>query len=159
MKTPALVLDAYGEWIDGLAAWSHFVTLTHALPDSSDANKARGYTRVGVQRHRRMVREWFHKTVRRADASARWWSETELHESGQPHEHGLLAVSDARAATYGEWAASCGYMKLHRIQVGFSAARYVAKYTGKATSLTPMIFGFGLGSEPSFSTTFGGLVR
>ena len=84
MRTPAEVLDAYGTWIASLAPWTHFVTLTHRLPDSSDANRARHYTRVGFSRHRRLVREWFHAVVRPRDAAARWWSELELHESGIP---------------------------------------------------------------------------
>ena len=98
MRTPAAVLEAYGIWIAGLAPWTHFVTLTHRLPDSSDANRARNYTRVGLARHRRLVRKWFHGDVRPRDPAARWWSELELHESGIPHEHGLLALGDTAPA-------------------------------------------------------------
>jgi hypothetical protein len=92
VRTPRDVLDAYGVWIASLAPWTHFVTLTHRLPDSSDANLARHYTRVGMSRHRRLVREWFHGAVRPRDPAARWWSELELHATGIPHEHGLLAL-------------------------------------------------------------------
>jgi hypothetical protein len=40
VRTAREVLDACRVWIASLAPWTHFVTLTHRLPDSSDANRA-----------------------------------------------------------------------------------------------------------------------
>ena len=155
MRTPAEVLDAYGTWIAGLAPWTHFVTLTHRLPDSSDANLARHYTRVGFSRHRRLVREWFHAVVRPRDAAARWWSELELHETGIPHEHGLLALAgNAPALSIRQaWWDLAGYARLDGIKNPEAVARYVAKYAGKKAAWAPCVWGFGLLREPSFSQT------
>ena len=150
---PAAVLDAYGIWIAGLAPWTHFVTLTHRLPDSSDANRARHYTRVGFARHRRLVREWFHSAVRPRDPGARWWSELEQHATGIPHEHGLLALSDMAPALSMRqaWWERSGYARVDRIERPEAVARYVAKYAGKQAAWAPCVWGFGLLAEPSFS--------
>jgi hypothetical protein len=147
------VLDAYGVWIASLAPWTHFVTLTHRLPDSSDANRARRYTRVGFARHRRLVRDWFHGEVRPRDAGARWWSELELHASGIPHEHGLLALAERAPALSMRqaWWDLAGYARVDAINDSLAVARYVAKYTGKAAAWSPCVWGFGLLREPSFS--------
>lgn len=153
MRIPAEVLDAYGEWIASLAPWSHFVTLTHRLPDSSNANVARHYTRVGFGKHRRLVRDWFHGEVRPRDAGARWWSEMELHETGIPHEHGLLALSaTAPALTIRQaWWDVAGYARVDPIKKPEAVARYVAKYAGKKAAWVPCVWGFGLLPRPSFS--------
>lgn len=153
MRTPADVLEAYGIWIAGLAPWTHFVTLTHRLPDSSDANRARNYTRVGLSRHRRLVRQWFHGEVRPRDAGARWWSELELHETGIPHEHGLLAVGPAAPALSMRqaWWDLAGYARVDPINDSEAVARYVAKYAGKKAAWAPCVWGFGLLRQPSFS--------
>ncbi len=153
MGIPADVLDAYGIWIAGLAPWSHFVTLTHRLPDSSDANVARLYTRVGIGRHRRLVREWFHGQVRPRDRGAQWWSEMELHATGIPHEHALLAVSGKAPvlSMRQAWFDVAGYARLEGIENPGAVARYVAKYAGKSAAWPPCVWGFGLLPRPSFS--------
>ena len=160
MKTPAPVLDAYGEWIAGLTPWTHFVTLTHRLPGDVGAEPAqraqpRGYTRVGVQRHRRAVRAWFHEQVRAMDPGARWWSEMEFHASGVPHEHGLIALGERAPALSMRqaWYESRGYARFDAIGSRFAVARYVAKYSGKAAAFEPCVWGFGLLAAPSFSVT------
>jgi hypothetical protein len=147
------VLDAYGVWIASLAPWTHFVTLTHRLPDSSDANRARRYTRVGFARHRRLVRDWFHGEVRPRDPGARWWSELELHASGIPHEHGLLALGETAPALSMRqaWWDLAGYARVDAIKDSRAVARYVAKYAGKKAAWSPCVWGFGLLPEPSFS--------
>jgi hypothetical protein len=140
---PAAVLDAYGIWIAGLAPWTHFVTLTHRLPDSSDANLARRYTRVGIARHLRLVREWFHSEVRPRDRGARWWSEMELHASGIPHEHALLAVGDTAPvlSMRQAWFDVAGYARVDGIERPEAVARYVAKYAGKSAAWPPCVWG------------------
>ena len=96
--------DATGQWIAALAGWRYFITLTHAplagtslqpLTSRKHRSGFGAYTRVGLRRHNRLVREWFHEVVRAEDPTAEWWSETELHVSGQPHEHGLLACAES----------------------------------------------------------------
>ena len=165
MRTPEAVLDAYGDWIAGLAPWNFFASLTHdpkRIARSSTVSH-QAYDRVGIQRHRRLVRAWFYEDVRRLDPSARWWSETELHASGQPHEHGLLAVRDRApiGAMMDAWYQRAGAydrQPLEGIGATFSAARYVAKYTGKAAAWEPSVWGFGLLPAPSFSTVLRGVV-
>lgn len=140
--TPQDVLAEYGRFIAALAPWSHFVTLTHRLPDDP---RAPTWTRVGVARHRRMVRDWFYNEVRPRAPSAVWWSETEFHVSGVPHEHGMLAVpSNApdlqmRSA----WFLAAGFARWDSIagQNGVSPAAYVSKYAVKSTSREPLVFG------------------
>ena len=153
MRVPADVLEAFGIWVPQLARWTHFVTLTHRLPDFSDANRARNYTRVGLARHRKLVRDWFYGDVRPRDPAARWYSELELHATGIPHEHGLLALSD-RAPVLSirqAWWDLAGYARVDPIKDSASVARYVAKYSGKAAAWPPCVWGFGLLREPSFS--------
>jgi hypothetical protein len=154
----AEVMNAYGEWIGGLASWNFFASLTHDPRRlvGAPGRDRQGYTRVGIQRHRRLVHDWFFEDVRRLDPSARWWSETELHKSGQPHEHGLLAVrvrapvGDMMAAWF-DRAGAFDRQPLEGVTATFSAARYVAKYTGKAAAFEPRVWGFGLLPRPSFS--------
>jgi hypothetical protein len=148
------VLDAYGDWIAGLASWTHFVTLTHdpRRLESPDGT----HTRVGLQRHRRLRKLWVLDHVRRLDSGARWWSETELHLSGQPHEHGLLAAS-VNAPVYSmaeEWFKLGGAWRIEPIESVRAVAAYVAKYGEKATAWEPMLAGFGLNRAPSFSMTW-----
>lgn len=156
MRTPAGALAAYGEWIPTLAPWTHFVTLTHRLPDSSDAARARGYTQVGLQKHRREVRKWFYDDVRRYDPGARWWSEMELHQTGIPHEHGLLAIDRDTAPVYSMgdawWNRTGGGMyRVVRIGDQAAVAQYVAKYASKSAAWEPCVWGFALNARASFA--------
>lgn len=160
----AAALDATGRWVAGLAAWRHFVTLTHALvavtsvqPVTSRKHRSgwSSYTRVGVSRHNRLVRDWFHEVVRSDDPTAEWWSETELHASGQPHEHGLLACAESAPvfSWLGRWYAmeGGGIWKSQPFSQDpderVRAACYVekaAKYAGKMASQAPKVWGRGL---------------
>jgi hypothetical protein len=151
-RTNALVLDAYGTFIAGLAPWTHFVTLTHRLPEDPSASTWR---RVGVARHRRLVRDWFYEDVRRLDPSARWWSEMEFHASGVPHEHGMLclAANAPDLTMRSRWWERAGYAKWLDVDArgAIAPAAYVSKYAQKATSREPLVFGFGLLPAPSFA--------
>jgi hypothetical protein len=158
MRTPANVLDAYGEWIARLAPWSHFVSLTHDARRLATGPTVshQAYSRIGLQRHRRLVRDWFFDDVRKFDNTARLWSETELHKSGQPHEHALLALrpnapSGLIMEAWFNRAGAYDRQPLETIEGTFSAARYVAKYTAKGSALEPRVWGFGLLAEASFS--------
>ncbi len=176
------VKDATGAWIAGLVGWTHFLTLTHRLPgdqmlgcDRSTAARpdispiasastygrpvvnAPSWTRVGMQRHRRMVRKFFYDVIRPRDPGSRWWSETEFHHSGQPHEHALLAIENPSIALLSIrqwWYEHCGYAVIEPIVgSGIVPAAYVAKYTEKSGAWPPLIYGFGLLPVPSFSRT------
>ncbi len=158
MTTPFRVrLEAYGEWIGGLAPWVEFVTLTHRPLTE------RGYgSRVGMTRHKRMVHDWFYgeqafrgRGVRDVDPSARWWSETEHHLTGIPHEHGLLSTDVSmldRKEMRDSWREVNGSLvkaqgaRFDRIRDTVGAAAYVAKYTEKSATHQPRIFGFGFTS-------------
>lgn len=143
MNDRALVGTAYGEWIAGLAPWLFFVTPTHRIPDVTDADAARAWSRVGVQHSRRALRDWFHGEVRPRSPGARAWFETELHVSGQPHHHGLLAIH--RAAPWIEmrqaWYRAEGFIRFDPIEDVRTVARYVAKYATKAATMEPMVWG------------------
>jgi len=143
---------AYGAWVATFApppGWSFFVTLTHDPRRLSVV----GHDRIGRQLHRSRLRSWFYDDVRALDPSALWWSETELHISGQPHEHGLLwcgaGAPDLRMRQ--AWYEAAGYAKWERIVDAASVAAYVAKYAGKATSGPPNVWGMGAHAEPSHS--------
>ncbi len=164
-------LDATGPWVAGLAPWRTFLTLTHrplALgsfqPVTSAAHRSgsSSYTRVGLRRHNAMVRDWFYEDVRRLDPTARLWGETELHVSGQPHEHALLACAEsAPLYTFMQlWfdRPDGGAWNLEPFSQDpderVRAAAYVekaAKYAGKLACQPPKVFGFGLLAAPSFS--------
>lgn len=168
----------YGEWVARMAPWSGFVTLTHrsliAAPGEAVVtirkHRTGGnvHTRLGIKRHNREVREWFHETVRRIDRGACWWSETELHESGQPHEHGLLAVS-ASAPIYSmldDWFRRPGggawnYKRLPTEGDLVRVAEYVgkaAKYAGKLAGQPPKVWGLGVHTRESFAIAHPGLL-
>lgn len=158
--------DAYGSWLASLPpaprVWTHFVTLTH-----DPRRLGAGHTIVGRQRHRRVLSRWLFDDVRRMDPGALWYSEMELHQSGQSHEHGLLSVSRDVAPVLSmrqAWFDRAGYCDVRDITGGDDAeqvarAIYVAKYTGKATAVEPFIVGFGLHRDSSHSLTFGGAMR
>jgi len=155
----AEILDAYGSFIASLAPWTHFITLTH--DPRRLANLDGQHTRVGLQRHRRLRKEFVFDVVRRLDPTARWWSETELHLSGQPHEHAMLAAAE-NAPVYSmmaEWYALGGAWRVERIESTHAAACYVAKYGEKAAAWEPMVAGLGLHRLPSHSLTFGRAIR
>jgi hypothetical protein len=155
----AVRADAYGSWVAGLAPWSHFITLTH-----DPRRLGRGHTMVGRQRHRRVLSKWIYDYVRRLDHGAQWFSEMELHKSGQCHEHGLLAVS-ATAPVLSmrqAWYDLAGFCDVRLIagdddKQRIARAIYVAKYTGKATAVEPFIAGFGLHRSASHSVTIRGI--
>ena len=160
----AAALDATGRWVARLAQWRYFITLTHrqvaatSLQPVTSRNHRSGWsshTRVGLSGHDRMVREWFHEVVRPDDPTAEWWSETELHANGQPHEHGLLAC--AESAPIYSWLSQWYAMEKGGIWKSrpFSqdpdervrAACYVekaAKYVGKMATQAPKVWGRGV---------------
>jgi len=165
-------LNATGVWLARLSDWRYFITLTHrqlASPVSSQPITKRkhrsgftSYTRVGMNAHNAMVRDWFYEDVRALDRGARLWGETELHAKGDPHEHLVLDV-DRQAPVYsmldawferphgGVW--NCQSFSQDPDEL-VRAAAYIekaTKYAGKLTTQPPKIFGFGLASAPSFS--------
>lgn len=144
----AELLAEYGRFIAGLTDWTHFVTLTH-----DPRRLSPGHTLVGRQRHRRQVGAWVRYDLRALAPEARWWSEMELHRSGQAHEHGLLAIASTSPllSARQRWFERCGYADIIAIRDGQGAAEYVAKYTGKAQAVEPLIAGFGLLRVASFS--------
>jgi hypothetical protein len=151
-------LQAYGDWVATLAPWSHFLTLTHDPRRLAEISPS--WSRVGVQGHRRRVRDFFFDCVKKFDPSARWWSEMELHESGQAHEHVLLAASPTAPVLSMRqvWFERCGYCRVDEIRENSAVvAAYIAKYGGKAGAYPPFVFGFGLNSRESFATVHASL--
>ena len=151
----APVLSEYGRFFGSLTDWTHFGTLTH-----DPRRLGVGHSIVGHQRHRKQVRLFVRDDVRRLDRGAQWWSEMELHASGQCHEHALMHFSENAPvlSIRQRWYERCGYMKIVPITAASmaafgvtSVAEYVAKYTGKAGAVAPIIAGFGLLSRESWS--------
>lgn len=170
------VLLATGEWIASLAPWSHFFTLTHRLPGDTPPLESYyrrtlparplpnipTYTRVGIQRHRRMVRKFFYDVIRPYDHAAQWWSEMEMTQAGVPHEHAMVALSpNAPVLSMRQWwYESCGYAVMETIEgSSITPAAYVAKYTEKGGAIPPLICGFGLNSRESHSLVLPGIVK
>ncbi len=151
---------SYGDWVAGMATWTHFVTLTHD-PRRLAALGSATWSRVGISRHRKLVKRYFHSSIRSLDPGARWWSEMELHKSGQPHEHALLAVSSDLAPVLSmrqAWYDDAGWMDVQPIRQARSVAAYVAKYGGKHGAWAPSIWGFGLHDASTFSTVIPAMV-
>ncbi len=153
---------AYGEYVAALAPWMYFVTLTHDARRLAPAGSGLlPWTRVGVARHRKSVNRYFHTSIRSLDPGARWWSEMELHKSGQPHEHALLAVSSERVPVLSmrqAWYDGYGWMDVDRIDSAAAVAIYVAKYGGKVGAWPPSVWGFGLHKDATFSTVIPAMV-
>lgn len=152
-------LNDYGTWLASLAPWTHFITLTH-----DPRRLGKGHNIVGRQRHRRVLSRWMFDDVRRLDQGAQWFSEMELHKSGQSHEHGLLAASrNAPVLSMRQaWFERAGYCDVRPIEDGDDAHRiaraiYVAKYTGKSAAVEPFIAGFGLLRVASHSIALEGI--
>ncbi len=158
METDKSVALAHGEWIATLAPWRYFLTLTHDPGRLGDmqVDPRRPYHRVGVKRHRRLVREWFYQDVRRLDPTAQLWGELEMQPvSGQAHEHCTLACSDVapHLKMRQAWYERAGWCDMKRIEgSAISAAAYCAKYASKATSVEPLFLGFGLDRAATFAT-------
>jgi hypothetical protein len=156
------VLDAYGRFVADLPpppGWTHFVTLTH-----DPRRLGVGHTIVGRQRHRRVMHDWLYDDVRRFDPSAIWYSELELHKSGQAHEHGLLSVATSAPvlSMRQAWFDRAGYAIVRPIGGAdtvraYAEACYVAKYAGKWSAVEPFIVGLGLHRRASHSLTLGGV--
>lgn len=140
------VLDAFGEWVASLAPWTHFATLTYA-PPVGHVVTTQTWTRVGMQHARRQLRDWFHRDVRIAVPTAVCWFETELHQSGQPHHHGLLALGDERPRPGLERRWAHGHAQVEVIDYSsFSVARYVEKAAIRPEARPPVIWGLPLRS-------------
>jgi len=166
-EVDAPMLAEYGRFIGGLTDWDFFVTLTHdprrlkphtfsrARTDSrmQRSHGAPDVALVGAQRHRRQVRAWLRYDVAELAPGARWWSEMEATKSGQAHEHGLLSLpANAPLLSIRQrWFERCGYAYIKPVEDRDGAAQYVAKYTGKAAAVEPVIAGFGLLPVASFS--------
>lgn len=150
---------AAGEYVASLAPWNVFVTLTHR-PREVEDERAFVYVRPGGERSivygrsaagysvamdtaQRRVKSWFHRAVRRYDSYASMWAETELHKSGAPHHHLLLAVrrgfplKSVRQA----WWEECGYARAEWLVEPVKAATYAAKYAVKETGVPPIVYG------------------
>lgn len=154
--------QAYGDFVSSMARWTHFVTLTHDPRRLVRLDRSRRWTQVGISRHRKLVSRYFHDSIRPLDPGARWWSEMELHRSGQPHEHALLSVSGDRVAVLSmrqAWYDDAGWMDVQRIESASAVAAYVAKYGGKVGAWSPSVWGFGLHQSATFSVVAPGLVR
>lgn len=149
-EVEASVLAEYGRFIGSLASppWGFFVTLTH-----DPRRLAAGHTIVGRQRHRKQVRGWVRDDLRALAPEAQWWSEMEEHASGQAHEHGLLSIAPTSPllSIRQRWSERCGYAFIVPVPSVQAAAEYVAKYTGKAAAVEPVIAGLGLLPRASFS--------
>lgn len=140
------ILDAYGHFVAGLAPWRFFLTLTYDPRDLGASSST--WTRVGRQRANRQLARWFRDSVSAKCPTAIAWVETELHVSGQPHHHGVLALpANAPHLTMRtDWFAANGFARFDPIDEGRGAvARYVCKYATKASSGAPFTVGLGSG--------------
>lgn len=140
------VLDAYGHFIAELAPWTWFVTLTFDPRELAAISST--YTRVGLQRARKRLVRWIHDDVARACPDAKAYFETELHVSGQPHHHGILALGPnaPHLTLRTAWYSTNGWARFDAIREGRGAvARYVAKYSTKASTGAPFTMGLGAG--------------
>lgn len=158
-RVTAAAMTGYGQWLADLAPWRYFVTLTHRAPNST-APSYTPYTRVGLNRHNRMVRDWFYQSVRPLDITARLWGETETHVAGGFHEHALLAVNPtmgiyaAMAAWYDRTEG--GLWNVRRfdsdraVELAGAYIEKAAKYAGKAAAQPPKVYGLGLDTAPNF---------
>jgi len=136
------VLDAYGVFVAGLAPWRWFLTLTYDPRDLAASSST--WTRVGRQRADGMLSRWMRDSVRKACPDAQAWVETELHVTGQPHHHGVLALPESapwlRMRT--EWWEANGWARFDPIDESRGAvARYVCKYAAKASAGAPFTVG------------------
>jgi hypothetical protein len=144
-------LGSYGAFVSTLAPWTHFITLTHDPRRLADHSSS--WSRVGIQGHRSRLRRFVLDTVRRLDPSSVWWSEMELHESGQPHEHALAAFGPTAPvlSIRQRWFDMAGYATFDPIRDAADVAAYVGKYGAKRAAYPPFVAGLALNPRESFS--------
>ncbi len=142
--------NEFGEWIDGLANWSWFVTRTLA-----DKNFTAGFTAPGIGTARQCLRDLL------------IWSQChefvcvfELQRRGVPHLHALLggcgyAINGREAQERDErlW----GYAKWVVYREAGGAPAYLGKYLGKEMVELYMGLGGPYTKRQVKGTTLGGL--
>ena len=144
-------LASYGAFVSTLAPWNWFVTLTH--DPKRLISFSHDWTRIGIQAHRSRLRRFVLDTVRSLDPSAAWWSEMELHATGQPHEHALLSASEMAPvlSMRQRWFDLAGYARFDRIRDPADVAAYIGKYGAKVGAYPPFIAGLALNPRESFA--------
>ena len=124
--------EAYGQWFNELAPWSHFVTLTFRDPTPNTRN----WTRPGWAYAERAWKE-FCAQASPLQTEFPWIRVTELQPwRGAPHFHALLDIADAEQLRLASswFSAKYGFNRVLEYDPEKGAATYIAKYVAKDLS-------------------------
>jgi hypothetical protein len=126
--------DVFGKWIDGLAGWDWYATLTFRDPCDP---RFPGWTRTGWVAAHNALRKFNAALVGELDyVNPLWVACMELQQRGVPHWHMLVgAVGDERRMKWVDWwYEHYGIARILPYQEELGARYYLGKYLTKSLS-------------------------
>jgi len=131
LNTREEICQAFGGWIDGMAAWEWFATLT--FRDPADP-RFPNWTQVGWKSAHNALQSFNNALVMELDyQNPLWVACMELQRRGVPHWHLLVAnVSDQRRMSWVDWwFEHYGIARILPYRAELGARYYLGKYLSK----------------------------
>jgi len=123
--------QAFGNWIDGMAAWQWFATLSFRDPTDS---RFPGWDRIGWKSAHNALQRLNNALVMELDyTNPLWVACMELQQRGVPHWHALVAnVGEQRRMSWVDWwFEHYGIARILPYQEELGARYYLGKYLTK----------------------------
>lgn len=124
--------QAFGDWIDGMAAWEWYATLT--FRDPADP-RFPGWSKIGWKSAHNALNKLNNALVMELDyQNPLWVACMELQQRGVPHWHMLVAnVGDERRMSWLDWwFRNFGIARILPYEEKLGARYYLGKYLVKA---------------------------
>ncbi|MBA7712924.1 hypothetical protein ES703_121918 [subsurface metagenome] len=125
------ICQAFGRWIDGMAPWEWYATLTFRDPKDP---RFPTWTKVGWKSAHNALNSFNNALVQDLDyVNPLWVSVMELQDRGVPHWHALVAnVADQRRMKWVDWwFEHYGIARILPYQAERGARYYLGKYLSK----------------------------
>jgi hypothetical protein len=126
--------QAFGDWIDGMAAWQWYATLTFRNPENP---RFPGWTQIGWKSAHNALQRLNNALVMELDyINPLWVACMELQRRGVPHWHMLVAnVPGQRRMSWVDWwFEHYGIARILPYQEELGARYYLGKYLTKELS-------------------------
>jgi len=123
--------QAFGEWIDGMASWEWYATLTFRDPQNPELPN---WTKVGWIAAHNALKKLNNALVMELNyINPLWVAVMELQRRGVPHWHALVAnVADQRRMSWVDWwYEHYGIARILPYQQELGARYYLGKYLTK----------------------------
>jgi len=131
-RSQAEIKKAWGAWLDNLASWDWWVTLT--FRDPSEADQKRGWTKIGTHYAKRAWETFIKALEGSTEEKIGWASGTEYQRwRGVPHYHALInGVGGLRRLDWMDWWYNrYGIARILPYDKTKGAGRYISKYVVK----------------------------